>query len=436
MPGLWRSLRDLNSRPSARRALYTVGAYGIAQFIVMVGAFIRIPLITDAVGAVGYGLFVVITSVNPVVAVLASGLAGAARVSIASHPDSTGAITRRLRRFGMVEMLVVSTIGLVVALAGAQIFDPVVMISLGASIFSVSLLLPFAPYSGALEAHDRTALAHLSLAANTIIGVPLLIVGLLLEQSILVVVIATGLGLLAPLLLVMVFVRRLTPYRRTLQAEVPASVDGENLRRLSTAMTGWSVANLMVYAFDALIIAATVGVVAAGEYGLAARIAILVTVVPEALGNLLTVQFTHLRESGQRSLLVRRIIMVSALLGGMGIVLGTAFAIWGPWLAKLLSGGEVAAPELLYVMFGVYGAITASTQAFLSACAAPGIAKVRARVGITGGLINIALSYPFALWLGPAGPVAVSAVCISGIAVALIVYAMKHPEHLLTESKL
>lgn len=429
--GLWHLFRDLAARPSARQAFYTVGAFGVAQLIVMVGAFVRIPLITDAIGAVGYGLFIVITSVNPVVSVLAGGLAGAARVSTASHPCSTGAITRRLRWFGLVEMLALSTIALLVAFAGAQLYDPVVMIALGASIFSVSLLLPLAPYSGALEAHNRTALAHLSLAMNTLVGVPLLIVGLLLEQSILVVVVATGLGLLAPVIVNLLLVRRLTPYRHTLSADVPESVNGENLRRLSMSMTGWSVANLMVYAFDALIVAAAVGVVAAGEYGLAGRIVILVTVVPEALGNLLTVHFTQLRLSGRSTLLARRIMMVSAILAGLGVALGTAFSIWGPWLANLLSNGKVDAPSLMYVMFGVYGAITASTQAFLSACAAPGIAKMRARIGIIGGLVNIALSYPFALWLGPAGPVAASALCISGIAIALIVHVTKHPDRLL-----
>lgn len=431
--GLWGRVGAMAARPSARRAIYTVAAFGIAQFVVMLGAFVRIPLITAAIGGEGYGLFVVITSVNPIVSVLAGGLTGSARVSISSAPQSTGAITQRLRRFGVIETLLVSALGLLVALAGAQIFDPTVMISLGVSIFAVSLMLPLSPYMGALEAHGRTALAHLCLAANTVVGVPLLIVGLRLEQSILVVVIAAGLGLLAPLVVAYLLVRRLTPYRQTRHAKVPGSLSDENLRRLSTSMTGWSLANLMVYAFDALIVASAAGVTAAGQYGLAARIVILVTVVPEALGNLLIVNFTRLRLSNQRDALRRRLLLLSALLGGIGLVLGLLFAIWGPLLADLLSNGEVAAPPLLYVWFGVYGAITASTQAFLSACSAPGVAPRRARVGIIGGVANIALSYPFALWLGPAGPVAASALCITGIALALLWHVLRTPDLLLTE---
>lgn len=428
---MWTFLCAASSRPTTRRAILTVGAFGLAQFIVLLGAFVRIPLITGAIGASGYGLFVVITSVNPIVNVLAGGLGGASRVSVSNFPESTGSIVRHLRRYGTVATLIVATVAVLLATFGARFFDPAVGLALGVSIFTVSLVLPFSPYSGALEAHGHTALAHLTLTANTVVGVPLLICGLALTESLLAVVIATALGLLAPLVLNVVLVRRLTPYMRTLEAHVPEAVGGESLQRLSTSMTGWSLANLLVYAFDALIVAGASGVTAAGEYGLAARIVILVTVVPEALGNLLVVHFTHLRAQGQRVLLVKRLKLISAVLGGIGVTLGLAFAVGGPFLARLLSRGELEAPTLLYVMFGLFGAITASTQAFLSACSSPGMAPSRAKVGIAWGAANIALSIPMAMWLGPAGPVAASIVCITGIAVCLITIAIKRPALLL-----
>ncbi|MGB7447936.1 MAG: hypothetical protein WA892_02295 [Ornithinimicrobium sp.] len=415
--------------------LHTLIAFGFSQFVILLGAFVRIPLITGALGATGYGLFVIITSVNPVMSMLAGGLSGAARISVADHPNTAARVIRRLRTFGFVEALVLTLIGATIAVVGRYFMPSEAAVALAISISAVSMILPLAAYEGALEGFGRTALAHLTLAANTVVGVPLLIVGLMVSESLPMVVFATALGTATPFLVAALAVRWGTPYRHQRRSKEDQNDDTSevnlDLRQLSGSMTGWSLANLLVYVADAATLGIVVGASAAAEYGLGWRILVLVTAVPEALGSLLTVYFAKMRSDPEkRGGIVRSLLVLTGVFSAVGAVLGSACALWGPAIGGLLSNGEVQTPALLYISLGVFGAITSTTAPLLAACAAHGLVSLRARVGVVLGVINVGLSVPLAAWLGSAGPIISSVICVSVIAVWLSVAILRSPDRL------
>jgi len=433
----WRlTLPDLRARArtgAQQLWLQTLIAFGFSQFVILLGAFVRIPLITGALGATGYGLFVIITSVNPVMSMLAGGLSGAARISVADHPSTAARVIRRLRTFGFREALVLTLTGVTIAIVGRYFMPPEAAVALAISISAVSMILPLAAYQGALEGFGRTALTHLTLAANTIVGVPLLILGLMVSETLPMVVFATALGTATPFVVCAIAVRWGTPYRH--QPRSGHEPDGEvvrlDLRQLSGSMTGWSLANLLVYVADAATLGIVVGASAAAEYGLGWRILVLVTAFPEALGNLLTVYFAKMRSDPERrSGIMRSLLLLTAIFFAVGGLLGSACAIWGPAIGGLLSNGEVQTPVLLYISLGVFGAITSTTAPLLAACASQGLVSLRARVGVAFGIVNVALSIPLAAWLGSAGPIISSVICVTIIAVWLTLAIVRSPERL------
>lgn len=197
---------------------------------------------------------------------------------------------------------------------------------------------------------------------------------------------------------------------------------------LSVAMTGWSMANVLVYIFDPLVIMVTTGAEAAGQYGLASRVTGLVTVIPVALGGLLIVWFSRARAEDGGASIRRRLVMSSAAFGVIGVGLAVLLITVGPWVGQFLGRGEVGTPGELYVWLALYGGLTCAAEPLISAWAAPLGAPVRARIGLTLGVVNVALSFALAAALGAVGPVVASVLCNGVVVLTLVALTARRPE--------
>ena len=404
----------------------TLVAYAISQAVVMVGAFVRIPLITGAVGAVGYGHFVVITSLFPFVTLVAMAIQSAARVEISERPRRARATMGALRVLGVRGVGLARVLAGIVAALGPRLVSSELAHLTAAALAIVALALLFTPSSGAMEAYGHTALAHLTLATNTIVSIPLLVIGFALTKSVWIAVLSSAVGVVVPGLLAAIWLRARSAYR----AEPPGRAtprERRTLYRLVGSMTGWSVTSMMIYAFDPLIVAGVAGAVAAGSYGAAGRLLIMVLIMGEGLNALLTVRFSRLRAAGDPGATRAALRRFSTLMALGALLLATIYVLVGPTLTGLLSHGQVPAPISLYVAMGISGWLTVATLPFAAALSGPEAAGFRARVGLVWGAINLGTSVLLGLAIGMLGPVVASIVCNAAMYVTLALAARRKP---------
>ena len=404
----------------------TLVAYAISQAIVMAGAFVRIPLVSGAVGAVGYGHFVVITSLFPFIGLVAMAMQSAARVEISERPWRARATLGALTKLGLKGFAVTLVAAVLIASCGPFFVEPELAHLAAAALAVMALALLLAPSSGALEAYGHTAVAHLTLAMNSLVSIPLLVIGFVLTKSVWVAVVSSAIGVVAPGAFAAMWLRRRTGYRQEASAR-PTPKETRTVTRLVGSMTGWSVTSMMIYAFDPLIVATVAGAVAAGSFGVAGRLLIMVVILSEGLNALFTVRFSRLRAAGDphaTRAALRRFTGVMALAAfGLGVV----YVVIGPRLAGLLTHGQVPAPLNLYLAMAVSGWLTVATRPFAAALSGPDAAGFRARVGLVWGMINLLTSIGLGLAIGMLGPLIASIVCNTSMYIMLWMAARGRP---------
>lgn len=405
--------------------LWTLGAYALSQAVILAGSVVRIPLLTGALGEEGYGTFIVLTSVWPIVQLLTGGLAGAARVSVAAQPDRVGMVSRSLRRTGMIEALAVIGAAAIALPILAVWVDPEVIWALACVLAGSAIVLPLAAHQGLLEGFGHTAVSHLALSMVSIVGLPILMITLIFESSLLSVVAATMVGFVAPYVTCALLSRWLTPVHSPSSGEAGAST--LDLRALTGAMTGWGMANILVFLLDPAIIAFTTGAAASAQYGLASRITGLVTALPVALGGLLVVWFTRARQDRVRNRVLSKLWRALSVSTGCGLGLAVFSVVFGPRIGDFLSQGTVETPENLYVWMAVYGGMTCAAEPLIAAWAAPAAARTRARAGLTFGFVNVVLSFVLALQWGAVGPIIATVLCNFAIISTLLFLTLTRP---------
>lgn len=402
----------------------TLLAYGLSQMIVLAGAIIRIPLISDALGEAGYGRFVVITSAWPAIQIMANGLASTGRVVVAERPAATSPTLRALRRTGTREGLAVLGLsGLLLPVLGSTVGWGFAWSILWVGVAAL-VTLPVAGHQGVLEGAGRTASSHLALATTTLVGLPVLVLALGLRQDLSTVVAATMIGFVAPYLTCRLLTRWLVGVRPD---DPQADPEPLEIGGLSGAMTGWSMSNVLVYIFDPVIIMLTTSAAAAGQYGLANRVTGLVTVIPVALGGLLIVWFSKARTVDGGASVLRRLLLSSLVFGGAGVALAVLLVVAGPTVGDLLGRGNIGTPVHLYFWLAVYGGLTCAAEPLISAWSAPRAAPVRAKLGLSLGVVNVALSFLLALLYGAAGPIMATVVCNLVVVLTLAYLTVRTP---------
>ncbi|GAA1513415.1 O-antigen/teichoic acid export membrane protein [Agromyces terreus] len=112
----------------------------------------------------------------------------------------------------------------------------------------------------------------------------------------------------------------------------------------------------------------------------------------------------------------RRVTLIALALGALG---GIVYAVAGPWIGDLLSGGTLAIPSALAVPMAInLAAILASQLTGFACLTAFGLTRTLATSTIVGAVVGTVLMYPLLLWIGAPGVawgLAVAEVCVLGV---------------------
>lgn len=411
----------------------TLAAYGTAQGVLAVGAFLRIPLLVAAVAATGYGSIVAFSGLCVVVIAMADGLAQTTRVITAERS------TPSFGRYNRIQNLA-SSIGLVVTslLFGGGVLALVIDPSADSPWAAALLCLGFSatsifggPAKGLIEGTGGTAKVHLLQTSTTVIGLPLLFAVLFFSPSLVAASAVTGFGLALPYLTYLIATRRILG-----KAKVhirPAIYGIARLRRIKElksvkSMTVWTWSNSLNYAFDASIIGLVAGTAAAGEFGLASRIMTLAMLLSLALNPLITARVSSWRTSSSLHILLRKVRRLSLYIGLVSLALCTASVILGPWLAAILSHNQIESPLTLYMALAVFAFVSAVTAPLMGVFAGSGGARFRAQVSAILAIVNICLSVLLTVFLGISGPVISSTITLCILSCFLLSRIKRNPQ--------
>lgn len=411
----------------------TLSAYGTAQAVLAVGAFLRIPLLVAAVAATGYGSIVAFSGLCVVVIAVADGLAQTTRAITAERSSPSYGRYNRIQNLALSVGLVTTSL-----LLGGGIFALVIEPS-GDNPWAAALLcLGFSasaifggPAKGLLEGTGGTARVHLLQTSTTVIGLPLLFAALFFSPSLVAASAVTGLGLALPYLTYLIAARRILG-----QAKIhlrPAIYGISRLRRLREiksvkSMTIWTWSNSLNYAFDASIVGLIAGTVAAGEFGLASRIMTLAMLLSLALNPLITARVSSWRTTSSLDTLLRKVRRLSIYIGLVSLALSTTSVILGPWLAAILSHNQIASPLFLYISLAVFAFASAVSAPLMGVFAGSGGVKFRAKVSAILAVVNLCLSVILTFLFGIGGPVISSTVTLCILSCFLISKIKRNPQ--------
>ncbi|GAA1803777.1 hypothetical protein GCM10009749_09970 [Agromyces neolithicus] len=129
----------------------------------------------------------------------------------------------------------------------------------------------------------------------------------------------------------------------------------------------------------------------------------------------------------------RRITAIALGLGALG---GLVYAVAGPWIGDVLSGGELTIPFALAVPMGInLAAILASQLTGFACLTAFGLTRALATSTIVGAVVGTALMYPLLLWIGAPGVawgLAAAELCVLIVQLAALVPRLRRHEQVVS----
>jgi hypothetical protein len=428
----------------------TLGTYVLAQVIVAAGALVRIPLLVDTLGPYGYGMFTTLVSVWPLFGVLLDGVQQAARaIGASKKPAFSGFYMTKLSTAAgtqAVGLLTLAGLGLSVVLVFAQkdltVATWEIVASVAVTVGIVAIVLPFAPAKGALDASGRTAFSNLTLASNTIIGLPLLIIALSFSDNLVLAVAISTVGSSAPYIVSAVYVRATTlrnpPAKRYkwriygVNQFFPARTS-KRTWSLIGAMSLWAGANVLAYGFATITVASVEGAEAAGAYTVAGRVMMIAIFLPIGLTGILTARFAKLRSTHSASDCLRWLLKATIAFSALALVLSGTGYLLGPIGADFLTGGSIEIPPELWIAQAAFAFVTTASSPFMSALTTSEGARLRGYVALAGGFATVVLSIPATFAIGVSGPV-FTAVCVNLVVLGVLSARARSRPALLTGS--
>ena len=413
----------------------TLGAYGTAQLIIALGAFARIPILVDDLGASGYGVVVSVGGLAIVFIAIADGLAQATRVRIIELGAEGYIAAQKIQRLA-------NTLGFLLFMALCVVAGISFLFSdeLNLLVFAASVCLLFAclgifggPSKGVLEALGRTATANLMQTSTTLVGLPILIAALFLSPTLEIAAAVTGLGLAMPYLTSILFARGKMSaepalIRRRHPFDSPRQLLNSETAHNIWLMVFWAWANALNYAFDALIVAVIASPEAAAEFGLASRIMTMAMLLSLGLSPLLTATVTKWRMSLNPSDMRTRLWKASAMLLSAAIVLVAFSLIIARPLSRWLSHDEIVPGWSLFVWLSVFAILSAVAMPLMAAFSGRNGVAFRTRIALICSGINIAVSIWATMLVGQVGPVIGSVTGLVILIATLFVRAWIQPE--------
>ncbi len=405
--------------------------FAIGQALVLLTGLARIPIIVHAIGAVGYGLLLSITSIAPWLLLAVGGLTNVARVDVA---EALGAgdthralavldsLLHRARRMALA-LIVISVLVMVVPWSGILGSDehmPLAAYELPVSVAVSGLLVasstPGAVHQGLLQADRRVVITSILPGVAATLSLLITAVAAAVSAPFLAFVVATGVASSAPYWIAHILGRQ---QQARLRGKVTEQPDGTTAgHRPGTVgdlvvMTGAAAPPLFSTGWDPLTLGAAAGPADVAAYGLASRLALLVSVGPSALYPHYWSEYARLRAGGDLGALARRLRRDVVVVTALTATLGAVFVAIGPIVGRYIGSGAIAQPVALYVAMAVLGVLTAVQTVLLPVLGDRESARIVAGLVFGFMLPNVALSYLLSRTMGAYGPVVASIIFCS-----------------------
>lgn len=423
-------------RRASTGALGAVASFALAQGSLMGASFLRLPFVIDALGADGFGAYVLVGSLAPFLMVATSGSRVAARTLVAEADEgcraSRAAASWRVAvRVAAIHLIV----GVPLAIGVGLVLGQGLVGSGGAlagvlvvCVVGCSLSIPGGMAWGLLEADGRQALVHTLVTATAWIGLVVTVVVAVLGGGFVALSVVNLASTVGPFVVAVAWIGREVIRSRPAPFELGAA------RRVARASTSRAVAPLGARALDPFVIAPVLGAAAAGTAGLAQRTSLASTVVIQATAPIIARDIGR-RRAEDRAVTTALVLRSASVQATIAATLGAVLVMIGPWLCSVLSGGAIVVPRPLFVAFAVAAAGFAATETVAACASTPSGQRFAWRVEGLAMVVNVVLSVVLVRRLGLAGPVWASAVASFG-ALAGWVVALRAWPALLTERHL
>jgi O-antigen/teichoic acid export membrane protein len=407
----WRRSRE---RRAVASSVFAVAARGV----LLVATLVTIPLLISYLGAERFGVFVALTSLTSLFVFADLGLGNGLLTMVS---DANGredrATAQRVVSSGFFMLaaiaLFVGAVGAVigptidwadllnVSSAGASEVAPTLLVLVG--LFAVGLPLGSAErirlayqegYINSVLAMSGTigGLAGLALAIAARSSMPILILSVSAPP-----VVALGINC------ALLFWRDRPWLRpRWALATVP---DAARLVRIGFLFFVLQVAVAIAFQADALVAATIIGPEAAATYAVTVR---LFMFVPSVMGLFLLTLWPAYTEALARKdsswvlSALRRSVLIC---GGFSLAAAGLLLVFGQWMIRLLTGGQIEPPIALMVGAAVWAVIYAVFSAVAILMNAAAIVFFQVVVAVVMATGSVALSILFGVWFGVAGVV-------------------------------
>jgi hypothetical protein len=412
-----------------------IGSYSISQGVVFSTSIARIPLVISAIGSDGYGVALAIASLQPWILVVVGSVTNLVRVSVAENlgrNDIAGALDdiAKMRRRARQLLLLLVALGVVLALAlpwsqllhAQKVSDAFALrTAICASVWLLASATPGAMYLGVLHAERKVALTQSFPGIAAVLSLAVTAIAWAMHLGLFAFVVAPAIAACSPYWFAQIWghnaIQALAA-RKDSGAILAESIENPFERQLRPRdlliMSGVAAPPLFSTGLDPIVLSISTGPAVVAAYGIANRLGLLVVMLQSALYPLYWANFARLRATGDIRRIRETYRKELLLLVAGTVILGIVFVVTGPWAAKILGGGKVARPMLLYwsvALLSILSAIqTVTLPLFGGTRTAPKVAILVFALVIP----NEVASYVLSRAVGAAGPI------LASIAAALI----------------
>jgi len=396
------------------------GARLLVLPLVAVSALLASRIVIDSLGSNGFALYALVVGLAALVPFADLGI-GAAVTDAVARRATVGdamaiAVIRRSSRVlvmvGVAIMIAswaIAAVGgwsAILGVPGRESIDLAAAIAL--TLFAVSL--PLSLGTRILLGAERNHWAVLSQPVSTLIGLAVIAVAAVREAPLWAFTSAPFLGIVVLGAVNVALARRATGLAWTTGQQ--QSVNGEKsnqpvrLFQIAGPMLVISVALPLAWQSDRLVLSHRSTLVEVALYVVAFQLFTPLYALIESGGSSLWPVFA--RRGHASGIDTRRMVQLTLGFAVVGLIIGFALALMGPWLATWVSRGSVVPSRELFVLFGLLIAITAAWWPTAMLLTDPLGLRFQALCCTLMATANIGLSIALAPSRGAAGPVIAS----------------------------
>lgn len=405
-------------------AIRSVAGQAVAQGSNAVAALARIPILVVALSPSGYGTYSLVQALVPWLLVLPLGLRFSVRAMGAESRHSSGDDARVLgahlaeaRRLGLLVLLPGVVACAVLTVLWPRVASPSgstgeALVVLLATLALCVTTFPGNVRMGLLESRDQLGLVNLLGAATGVGGLALTYLLWRLGAPYALFAVAGVAAAAAP-----AWCAELV---RTARSPAPAPEAARLrpfVRRNARTFLSGSVALLLAAGLVPFIVGALLTTRDVATYTIAARLTVVVTLLPTALTPWLWNRQARLKASDRKEghLESLRLVLLASL--ACGLVLSVVFALAGPTLGHLLGATNVPAPRALYVAFALHGLVQFAQAPLSASLTGPRGARFMNISTACASVAALLLAVPLTLLVGVSGPVWALAGCYGAMMV-------------------